>query len=74
MGINNQQTVVLAIEGVSCGGCESQVTRTLANVAGVASISVNLLEKIARVRGENLNVAALISAIESAGFRVKSVI
>lgn len=72
--MNNQQTVALAIEGMSCGGCESQVTKVLANVANVSSVSVNLVEKMARVRGENLNIATLISAVEGAGFRVKSAI
>ena len=72
--MNNQQTVALAIEGMSCGGCESQVTKVLANTAGVSSVSVNLVEKMARVRGENLNIATLISAVEGAGFRVKSAI
>ena len=72
--MNNQQTVVLAIEGMSCGGCESQVTKTLAKVADVSSVSVSLAEKTARVQGENLDVASLISAVEGAGFRVKSAI
>lgn len=70
--MNNQCNVVLEIEGMKCGGCESQVTKALASVADVSSVSVNLAEKLARVSGENLNVATLISAVENAGFRVKS--
>ena len=72
--MNNQQNVVLEIEGMKCGGCESQVTRSLANVADVSSVSINPVEKMARVRGENLNIATLISAVEGAGFHVKSAI
>lgn len=70
--MNNQQNVVLEIEGMKCGGCESQVTKALVDVTDVSSVSVNLAEKIARVNGENLNIASLISAVENAGFRVKS--
>ncbi len=72
--MDNQQNVVIEIEGMKCGGCENQITQSLANTAGVSSVSINLVEKMARVRGENLNIASLISAVEGAGFRVKSAI
>ena len=67
--MKTQQMVSLVVDGMKCGGCQSQVTQTLENVAGVESVAVDLQEKLATVRGEKLDAAALVAAVESAGFR-----
>lgn len=71
--MNNQQKVVLAIHGMDCQRCKSQVTNALEKTASVNSVSVNLHEKLARVQGENLDAAALIAVVEQLGYRAQAV-
>ncbi len=71
--MNNQQKVVLAIRGMGCQGCKSQVTSALEKTAGVGNVSVSLQEELARVQGENLDAAALIAVVEQRGYRAQAV-
>ena len=59
--------VVLAIKGMTCGGCAGAVTRALSAVPGVAEARVDLAGGRATVTG----IAAaeeLIHAVQAAGF------
>lgn len=58
--------------GMSCAGCESRGAQSLEKLAGVSSVSVNSHEKMARVRGENMDATALILAAPQAGFRART--
>lgn len=60
---------VLPVEGMTCGGCASSVTKALQQVSGVTSVQVDLDGKKATVEG-SADRAALVDAIEGAGFDV----
>ncbi len=67
-----EETVELSVEGMTCASCVGRVERALAAVPGVASASVNLATEQAVVRGAaGLNPAALIAAVEDAGYDAK---
>ncbi|WP_199444772.1 cation transporter, partial [Acidocella aminolytica] len=58
----------LAIDGMTCASCVARVERALHKVSGVISASVNLANEMARVSGIGLDEAALIAAVEHAGY------
>jgi len=59
--------VVLAIAGMTCGGCAGAVTRALSAVPGVAEVRVDLAGGSATVTG-TARVEELIRAVQAAGF------
>ena len=63
--------VPLSIHGMTCAGCVASVERALQGVPGVESAEVNLATEEARVRFERgrEDIAALVRAVESAGYR-----
>ena len=68
-----EQTVKLAVEGMTCVSCPYQVRSALKKVDGVTSIDVTLAEKQAVVTYDDTktNVAALTKATRDAGFPSK---
>jgi Cu+-exporting ATPase len=63
------QELALQIEGMTCASCVGRVEKALRQVSGVASASVNLATERATVRGPStLSVAALVAAVEKAGY------
>ncbi|HUA23234.1 MAG TPA: heavy metal-associated domain-containing protein [Steroidobacteraceae bacterium] len=60
-------TVVLAIGGMTCGGCAGAVTRALSAVPGVVEARVDLAGGRATVTG-TAPAADLIRAVQAAGF------
>ncbi|MEG0486121.1 MAG: metal-transporting ATPase, partial [Oscillospiraceae bacterium] len=67
---NIMKTIVLSIEGMSCGHCSARVEQVLSKINGV-SAKVNLEEKTATVQysGE-LDKQVLIDAVTNAGYTV----
>lgn len=61
-------TQTYSITGMTCASCVRHVEKALASVPGVDQASVNLATEAAQVQGENLNPAALIRAVEEAGY------
>lgn len=59
--------VVLAISGMTCGGCAGAVGRALSQVPGVAEARVDLAKGQATVTG-TARAEDLIRAVEAAGF------
>jgi Cu+-exporting ATPase len=59
----------LEVEGMTCASCVGRVERALRKVPGVAEASVNLATERARVAGHGLDAAALVAAVERAGYR-----
>ncbi len=57
-----------SITGMTCASCVSHVEKALKSVPGVSQADVNLATEAAQVQGENLNPAALIRAVEEAGY------
>lgn len=58
----------LSITGMTCASCVRHVEKALSSVPGVSQADVNLATEAAHVQGENLNPAALIRAVEEAGY------
>src|SRR4051812_34135096 len=66
-------TIDLAITGMTCAACVSRVEKVLARVPGVATASVNLATERAHVTGLHPDLAALIRAVEKAGFQATEI-
>jgi copper chaperone CopZ len=62
------QTLELSITGMTCDHCVHSVTEAAKSTAGVTSATVSLDDKSATVTGENVDVKALIAAIEEEGY------
>ena len=60
-------TTRLSLSGITCAGCVSRVQKAIDDVDGVESATVNLAERTATIAG-TASVAALVSAIETAGY------
>lgn len=60
----------LRVEGMTCGGCVSSVTRVLKQIPGVTDAQVVLEPGLATVTFDDrtADVAALVAAVERAGF------
>ncbi|WP_336953941.1 heavy metal translocating P-type ATPase [Acinetobacter sp. AS167] len=62
----------LSIDGMTCASCVSRVEKALKNVPGVKEANVNLATERATIFGTT-NVAALISAVDKAGYDAKEI-
>jgi len=62
-------TVHLAVEGMTCGHCRGNVERALRAVTGVAEVRVSLEKHLATIRGEDLQIDALIAAVRACGYQ-----
>jgi copper chaperone len=56
------------VTGMSCGHCQVAVTAGVSNLAGVASVEVDLDSKLVRVNGTDLDGEAVLAAIDEAGY------
>ena len=63
-------TVTYSVPDVSCGHCRAAITAEVSHVAGVESVEVDLAAKTVTVTGEALEAAALVTAIDEAGYEV----
>jgi copper chaperone CopZ len=61
-------TVTYIAPGMSCGHCETAVIAEVTRVAGVASVDVDLETKRIHVLGTAVDPAAVIAAIDEAGY------
>jgi copper chaperone CopZ len=55
---------------MTCGHCVNAVRTELTGVPGVESVDVNLDTKNVVVRGERIEVPAIIAAVDEAGYEV----
>ena len=62
------ETITYAVPDMSCGHCRAAITAEVTACAGVRSVEVDLDTKLVRVSGENLDDAALVAAIDEAGY------
>jgi len=70
---NGPAMISLPIEGMTCASCVGRVEAALRKVAGVGSVAVNLATERAEVgssEGGAVDRAALVQAIEAAGYDV----
>jgi copper chaperone len=56
------------VDGMSCGHCTVAVTAEVTQVAGVSDVDVDLDGKLVRVRGIGVDGAAVVAAIDEAGY------
>jgi copper chaperone len=62
------QTLTYCVPGMSCGHCRTAITAEVETVAGVESVDVDLETKLVRITGSDLDDAALVAAIDEAGY------
>ena len=60
--------ITYRVPGMSCGHCRASITAEVSAVAGVDSVDVDLDTKLVRISGESLDDAALVAAIDEAGY------
>lgn len=61
--------LVLKVEGMSCQHCVVSVKKTLEGFDAVAEASPDLSSGLVRVRGDHLDVSAMVQAVKKAGFQ-----
>ena len=65
--------ITYRVPALSCGHCERAVSSELEQVPGGEWIEVDLETKLVTVRGANLDDAALVAAIDEAGYNAERV-
>lgn len=61
-------TLTFTVAGMTCGHCVAAVQGEVGNVAGVTEVDVDLATKRVTVTGSALDRAALVKAIDEAGY------
>lgn len=61
-------TIAITVPGMTCGHCEAAVKGEIGKLAGVSSVDVNLDTKAVVVAGEQLDLDAIVAAVDEAGF------
>jgi copper chaperone CopZ len=61
-------TQTYRVEGMSCEHCRIAVTSEVGRVPGVDSVDVDLDSKLVRVVGAGVDPAAVVAAIDEAGY------
>jgi copper chaperone len=56
------------VAGMTCEHCRAAVIEEVSQVAGVASVDVDLDTKLVRVHGSGVDHAAVVAAIDAAGY------
>jgi copper chaperone len=64
------ETITYSVPDISCGHCRAAITSEVSTVAGVESVEVDLNAKTVTVTGESLDAAAIVAAIDEAGYEV----
>ena len=65
-------TLTYSVPGVSCGHCKQAIEGEVSQVQGVESVDVDVDAKTVRITGESLDEAAVVAAIDEAGYEVAS--
>ena len=63
-------TITYSVPDISCGHCRTAITSEVSTVAGVESVEVDLDAKTVTVTAEPLDEAAIVAAIDDAGYEV----
>jgi copper chaperone CopZ len=64
----NPPALTYLVEGMSCDHCKVAVTSEVTQVAGVTGVDVDLDTKVVRVHGARIDGAAVVAAIDEAGY------
>jgi Cu+-exporting ATPase len=71
-----EQSVALQVEGMTCASCVARVEKALMKVPGVSAAEVNLATEQAHVKvaARQVDLTALLAAIDKAGYAARPVI
>ena len=64
--------LVVSVPGMTCGHCEAAVKGEVGKVAGVTDVAVDMATKLVTITGESVDRAAVVAAVDEAGFEVAS--
>jgi copper chaperone CopZ len=64
----NADGATYVVAGMTCGHCKVAVTDEVTKVGGVTSVDVDLDTKLVRVHGTDVDEAAVVAAIDEAGY------
>lgn len=64
------QAFSYSVPGISCSHCVHAITTEVQTVAGVEHVDVDIDTKTVTVSGESLEDAAIVAAIDQAGYEV----
>jgi len=56
------------VAGMTCEHCRIAVTGEVTKVPGVAAVEVDLDSKLVQIRGNDIDTAAVVAAIDEAGY------
>jgi copper chaperone len=56
------------VPGMTCDHCTVAVAEEVSKVAGVSAVDVDLATKVVQVHGTSLDHAAIVAAIDEAGY------
>jgi copper chaperone len=62
-----------SVPGIHCAHCEAAVTREVEAVGGVTRVDADLEAKLVVVSGDGLDDAALVAAIDEAGYEAERI-
>jgi copper chaperone len=62
-----------AVPGMTCDHCTVAVTEEVSEVPGVTAVDVDLDTKLVRVHGDVVDAAAVVAAIDEAGYDAQPV-
>lgn len=66
------ETLIIGIDGMSCGGCVASVESAIGRLPGIKKVRADLEKKQATVEGEALDRTRIAAAVEDAGFEVRT--
>jgi copper chaperone len=65
---SSEQQLSYLVAGMTCAHCVVAVTEEVTKVAGVGAVDVALDTKLVQVRGADVDPAAVVAAIDEAGY------
>jgi copper chaperone len=65
---DDQRELTYLVAGMTCGHCKVAVTEGVTKVAGVTAVDVDLDSKLVRIHGSDVDRAAVVAAIDEAGY------
>jgi copper chaperone CopZ len=66
--MSTTSTIAITVPGMTCGHCEAAVKGEIGKLVGVTSVDVNLETKAVVVEGVQLDLDAIVAAVDEAGF------
>jgi copper chaperone CopZ len=68
MTSSHPDPLTLLVAGMTCEHCRVAVTQEVAQVGGVTGVDVDLATKLVRIHGGDVDRAAVVAAIDEAGY------